>query len=76
MFKSSTTVLVGAGYWGSKILEKLLILNSKVIVLDVNNKNLGNLKNKYNNKNLVYINSFKDLNQFRYENVIITLISF
>ena len=44
MFKSSTTVLVGAGYWGSKILEKLLILNSKVIVLDVNNKNLGNLK--------------------------------
>ena len=37
MFKSSTTVLVGAA-WGSKILEKLLILNSKVIVLDVNNK--------------------------------------
>ena len=44
MFKNSFTVLIGSGYWGSKILEKLIHLNLRTIVLENNEKIITSLK--------------------------------
>ena len=71
MHKKLFTVLVGAGYWGSKILEKLILLNLNIIVLDSNNKTLSIHKKNYINKKCIFINNFYDLKKFNYENVII-----
>lgn len=71
MDKKSFTVLVGAGYWGSKILEKLVLLNLNIIVLDSNNKTLLIHKKKYSDKKCIFIENFYDLKQLDYENVII-----
>ena len=46
MLKKSFTVLVGAGYWGSKILEKLVFLDLNIIVLESNSKTLSIYKKK------------------------------
>ena len=34
MNKLNYIVLIGAGYWGEKILDKLIQLNQKVILID------------------------------------------
>lgn len=69
--KKSFIVLVGVGYWGSKILEKLVLLNLNVIILDSNIKTLSIHKKKYNNKKYIFIENLHDLKKFDYENVII-----
>ena len=71
MLKKSFTVLVGAGYWGSKILEKLVFLDLNIIVLESNSKTLSIYKKKYNDKKCIFIKNFHDLKKLDYENVII-----
>ena len=71
MIKNSYTVLVGAGYWGSKILEKLISLNLKVVVLDSSMKVSNELKKKYINCKCTFINNLNQLKEFDYDNVLI-----
>ena len=71
MNKLNYIVLIGAGYWGEKILDKLIQLNQKVILIDKDLKKYIKFKNKYKTKKIIYLKSLKDLDNFNYENVII-----
>ena len=71
MFKNSSTVLIGAGYWGSKILEKLIHLNLRTIIVETNKKIFTSLKKKYIHNNCIFINNFRELKKMNYQNVII-----
>ena len=64
-------VLVGAGYWGSKILEKLLKLNQNVIIFDKDINIHKNLKNKINS-NTIIVNNLNKINNFDFDSVVIS----
>ena len=61
MNKVKNIVLIGAGYWGEKILDKLIQLNQKVILLDKDIKKYKKFENKYKTKKIIYLKTFKDL---------------
>ncbi len=71
MHKLKNIVLVGAGYWGEKILDKLIQLDQKVILIDKDVRKYKKFKNKYKTKKIVYLKSFKELGNFFFESVII-----
>ncbi len=62
-------VLVGAGYWGSKIFEKLLKLKQNVIIFDKDINIHKNLKNKINS-NTIIVNNLNKINNFDFDSVL------
>jgi len=71
MKQTNYIVLIGVGYWGSKILDKLIKLKKRVIVFDTNNKQLENIQKKYPKKKITTINKLVLLKNFNYDSVLI-----
>lgn len=71
MKKKKHILLVGAGYWGSKILDKLIKLNQRIIVFDKNIKTLENLNQKLKSKSIFTTNKFNNIKKLEFDNVII-----
>ena len=53
MNKSNYIVLIGAGYWGEKILDKLVQLNQKIALLDKDSQKYKKFNLKYKSKNII-----------------------
>ena len=58
--KKNSTVLIGAGYWGTNIAKNLLKINNDILIYDKNKKNLNLIKKKFSNK-IRTLNNYKKI---------------
>ena len=58
--KKNSTVLIGAGYWGTNIAKNLLKINNEILIYDKNKKNLNLIKKKFSNK-IITLNNYKKI---------------
>tara|TARA_B100001059_G_C17771123_1_gene548485 strand:+ start:431 stop:1408 length:978 start_codon:yes stop_codon:yes gene_type:complete len=72
MNTSNYTLLIGAGYWGEKILDKLFRLNKKIALFDKDKKKYKKFKLKYKTESIIYLKSFEDLKDLNFKSVIIS----